>query len=88
MDRLGIDIGSKTIKIALVDGDDGNLVFEGGWQMEHPGSGVHATQVYQKNNGRSYQVESSVPMRAETSVYLTLKGNPEFQEFLNLICRL
>ena len=66
-------------------GDDGNLVFEGGWQMEHPGSGVHATQVYQKNNGRSYQVESSVPMRAETSVYLTLKGNPEFQEFLNLL---
>ena len=69
----------------VTTGADGNLVFEGGWQMEHPGSGVPATQVYLKDNGRSYQVETTMPMRAEMSVYLTLKSNPEFQQFLNLL---
>ena len=66
-------------------GADGNLQFEGGFQMEHNGSVIPSTQRYPKVNGVSYQLEKSMPMGAEHSVYLTLQEHPEYQNFLNLL---
>ena len=64
---------------------DGSMGFEGGWQMEHNNCAVPSTQVYEKVNGRSYQVENQVPMAAQKSFYLTLKERPEYSAFLHLL---
>ena len=71
--------------IRATKGADGNLVLEGGWQIEHNHKAIPATERYNKVNGVSYQVENQVPMGAENSVYTTLKAHPEYQNFLNLL---
>ena len=75
--------GGSTVRVTR--GPDGNMAFEGGWQMEHNHKTIPATQVYDKVNGRSYQVESQVPMGATKSLYLTLQEHPEYAAFLNLL---
>ena len=66
---------------------DGKIAFSGGWQMEHNGKQlpVETAEIYPKDNGKSYQLNNEVPMGAQNSIYLTLKGNEAFSEFLTLI---
>ena len=71
--------------LRVTRGADGNLVFEGGWQMEHNHKALPITAEYPKTNGRSYQVENQVPMGAQRSLYMTLKAHPEYEAFLNLL---
>ena len=65
----------------------GNVAFSGGWQMEHNAKKltVDNNEIYPKTNGKSYQLNSEVPMGAQKSIYLTLKDNEAFSEFLSLI---
>ena len=66
---------------------DGKIAFSDGWQMEHNGKQlpVETAEIYPKDNGKSYQLNNEVPMGAQNSIYLTLKGNEAFSEFLTLI---
>ncbi len=66
---------------------DGRISFCGGWQMEHNYKPliVENNEIYEKENGKSYQINDGVPMGTQKSVYLALQGNEEFSEFLNLI---
>ena len=66
---------------------DGRIAFSGGWQSEHNDRAipVENNEIYTKENGKSYQLNNEVPMGAQNSIYLTLKGNEAFSEFLNLI---
>lgn len=66
---------------------DGRLSFSGGWQTEHrdrPVS-VNDNEIYTKTNGKSYQVNESLPFCAQNTVYLTLQAHPEFSKFLELL---
>ena len=67
--------------------DDGRIAFAGGWQMEHGNRvlPVEDDSIYTKTNGKSYQMNKEVPMGAQNSVFLTLKGHDEFAEFFNLL---
>ncbi len=69
----------------VTKGADGFLQFEGGFQMEHNNRVIPSTGRYPKVNGVSYQLEQSVPMGAEKSVYLTLQEHPEYKNFLNVL---
>ena len=73
--------GGSLMRVSMVDG---KLAFQGGWQMEHNVI-IPAVNDYTKDNGKSYEVSSMVPMGAQKSVYLTLKEHPEFSEFLALM---
>ena len=66
---------------------DGRVAFSGGWQMEHNAKPlpVETNEIYPKDNGKSYQLNNEVPMGTQKSIYLTLKGNEAFSEFLTLI---
>lgn len=66
---------------------DGKIAFSGGWQMEHNAKPlpVETNEIYPKDNGKSYQLNNEVPMGTQKSIYLTLKGNEAFSEFLTLI---
>ena len=66
---------------------DGRLAFSGGWQTEHNGRllTVENNEIYPKDNGRSYQLNHEMPMGTQKSIYMTLKGNEAFTEFLNLL---
>lgn len=66
---------------------DGRIAFSGGWQMEHNAKPlpVETNEIYPKDNGKSYQLNNEVPMGTQKSIYLTLKGNEAFSEFLTLI---
>ena len=41
--------------------------------------------IYTNENGKAYHMNDEVPMGAQNSIYLTLKGNEAFSEFLSLI---
>jgi hypothetical protein len=71
--------------IRATRGNDGNLLFEGGWQIQHQHRTIPATQDYAKVNGVSYQLEEMVPMPSEMSFYLTLKQHEEYLSFLELL---
>ena len=66
---------------------DGRIAFSGGWQKEHNEKPlpVETNEIYTKDNGKSYQLNNEVPMGTQKSIYLTLKGNEAFSEFLTLI---
>ena len=66
---------------------DGKIAFSGGWQKEHNAKQlpVETNEIYPKDNGKSYQLNNEVPMGTQKSIYLTLKGNEAFSEFLTLI---
>lgn len=66
-------------------GADGNLAFEGGWQINHNSRKIPVTQVYNKVNGVSYQIEDMVPMPSEKSFYIILQEHEEFHTFLELL---
>ncbi|MCR4602858.1 MAG: fasciclin domain-containing protein [Prevotella sp.] len=75
--------GGSMIRVTM--GDNGQLAFEGGFQMEHNGLKIASSKRYPKTNGVSYQLDDLVPMGAEKSLYLTLKDHSEYQNFLNLL---
>ena len=77
--------GGALIRASYKGGNRDSLAFEGGWQIEHNNRPITAVQKYDKDNGRSYQLESQVPMGSQTSLYLLLKKHPEFSSFLELI---
>ena len=65
---------------------DGHIAFSGGWDMEHGKAlEVDPNEIYTKTNGKAYQVEERMPLSAQKSLYLTLKGNENFSRFLDLI---
>lgn len=76
----------------VTKGADGQLAFEGGFQMEHGGNAIASSMRYPKVNGVSYQLDtvpgdrsSKLPMGAEKSLYIMLKEHPEYQNFRNLL---
>ena len=71
--------------IRATRGSDGNLLFEGGWQIQHQHRMIPATESYSKVNGVSYQLEDMVPMASEMSFYLTLQKHEEYRAFLELL---
>ena len=66
---------------------DGRLSFSGGWQMEHQNLQlpVEDNEIYTKTNGKSYQLNTQMPLGAQKTVYMTLKEKEEFSEFLDLL---
>jgi len=73
--------GGSMVKASF---ENGNLVFQGGWQLEHNNT-IPTTAQYVKDNGKSYIVETQSPMGAQNSVYMTLHKYPEFSGFLGLL---
>jgi hypothetical protein len=71
--------------IRVTKGADGQLVFEGGWQIEHNDRPIPSVQRYPKYNGVSYQIETEVPMTAQNSLYMTLQKNEAFSAFLTIL---
>ncbi len=72
--------------VRVTRSEDGRLAFASGWDMEHnqllP---VNDNEIYPKTNGKSYQLNDRMLLGAQRSFYLTLKDNPEFSKFLELI---
>jgi hypothetical protein len=65
---------------------DGRLAFAGGWDIEHHKQlPVENDEIYTKTNGKSYQLNTGIPAAAQKSLYMTLQGNEQFSEFLQLI---
>lgn len=58
--------------------------FQGGWQIENNVELPTAT-VYPAANGKSYELNGQMPFSATKSVYATLSGVPEYEQFLNLL---
>ena len=67
--------------------DQGRIAFAGGWQMAHNAKllPVENNQIFNKVNGKAYQLNAEAPYAAQKSVYQTLQGNTEFSEFFNLL---
>lgn len=68
-----------------VTDNGGALAFEGGWQMDHNHKKLTAKEVFPKTNGRSYLLDEQMPLATQKSLYMTLKGQPEYEGFLNLL---
>ena len=66
---------------------DGRLAFSGGWDMEHNNYqlAVENDEIYKKENGYSYQLNERMPLPAQRSLYMTLKGNEQFSKFFELV---
>ena len=66
---------------------DGRLAFSGGWQSEHNNRPipVNDNEIYPKQNGKSYQLNTEAPFGAQKTVYQTLQQNENFKEFFNLL---
>ena len=65
---------------------DGRVAIAGGWDIEHNRVlTVNPEEIYTKTNGKSYQLNERMPLSAQKSLYLTLKGNENFSRFLDLI---
>ena len=67
--------------------DNGRLAFSGGWQIEHNNKPLTVEQedIYEKENGKSYIINSQMPLTTDQSVYLTLEKHEEFSKFLELL---
>lgn len=72
---------TKGGSLMKVTNHNGKLSFQGGWQAEHDVY-IPAEASYDKDNGKSYEIETMVPMSAQKSVYVTLQEHPEFSSFL------
>ena len=67
--------------------DNGRLAFSGGWQIEHNNKPLHVNSedIYEKENGKSYIINSQMPLTTDQSVYMTLEKHEEFSKFLELL---
>jgi hypothetical protein len=70
--------------IKAVKGDNGELAFMGGWQMEH-NRPLATTVSFDKSNGRSYQLDYQMPLTTQKSLYMTLREHEEYSGFLQLL---
>ena len=77
--------GGTLLRVTM--GDNGNLAFEGGWQMEHNSKKLQTTEVFEKSNGngRSYLLDQQMPLGAQKSLYMTLQEHPEYYAFERLL---
>ena len=78
--------GGSPIRVAHA-GQEGRMTVAGGWQNER-NDPVLVETIYDLSatgNGKSYVVDSQVPMGTPKSVYMTLRDNPDFSEFFKLI---
>lgn len=71
--------------IRVTKAENGNMAFEGGWQMEHNHKKLVADEVFIKSNGRAYMLNEQMPLGAEKSLYMTLKEHDEYSGFLRLL---
>ena len=71
--------------IRITRGASGNLLIEGGWQMEGRQKPIEVTETYQKVNGRSYQMESALPLPTTKSLSMILDEHEEFRAFRQLV---
>lgn len=73
--------------LRVTRGSNGNLAFEGGWQIEHNGKKLEATEVFEKSNGngRSYLLDTQMPLGSQKSLYMTLQEHPEYNAFLQML---
>lgn len=67
--------------------NDGRIAFAGGWQTDHNNKPlpVNSEDVYTKDNGKSYIINTQMPLTTEKSVYLTLEEREEFSKFFELL---
>lgn len=78
--------GGSAIRVKNA-GQEGAMTFAGGWQNEH-GTDVPVLSIYDMSaggNGKSYSVDNGFPMGAQNSVYKTLRSNPEYSKFYELL---
>jgi hypothetical protein len=71
--------------IRVTDNGDGHLAFEGGWQMEKKHKKLVSAAEFNKTNGRSYMLDSQMPLGATKSLYMILKEHPEYKAFLEIL---
>ena len=78
--------GGTLLHVQKMNDGENKLAFAGGWDMEHNRSlKVKEGEIYTKVNGKSYQINERMPLAAQKSLYLTLKGNDMFSKFLDLL---
>lgn len=65
-------------------GANGNLCFEGGWQMEGHGAPVEVSETYTEGNGVSYQLNGQLPLSASKSLLMVLDEHEEYHAFREL----
>ena len=77
--------GGTLLRVTM--GSNGNLAFEGGWQIEHNHKKLETTEVFEKSNGngRSYLLETQMPLGAQKSLYMTLLEHPEYTGFQKVL---
>ena len=76
----------STIKVENA-GVEGQMTISGGFQIEQ-GRSVVVSKIYDQTkngNGKTYVVESDVPMTSSRSVYKTLSERPEYSRFFDLL---
>lgn len=68
-------------------GQTNRMTVMGGWQLEH-NTAVKVDSIYDMSktgNGKSYRLNEQIPMSSGKSVYQTLQGHSEYEEFLKLL---
>ena len=79
--------GGSTIKVANA-GIEGSMTIEGGWQIVEGSNSPVVTQIYdlsEKGNGKSYVMETEMPLSSKRSAYSILRDTPEFSKFYELL---
>ena len=74
--------GGSMVRVSR--GENGNLAFEGGWQMEGNGKPVEVSEEYNEDNGVSYQLENNLPLPTTKSLSMVLKSHDEYRNFMYL----
>ena len=74
--------GGSMVRVSR--GENGNLAFEGGWQMEGNGKPVEVSEEYDEDNGVSYQLENNLPLPTTKSLSMVLKSHDEYRNFMYL----
>jgi len=70
--------------LRITRGDDGRLNIQGGWQMEY-GRKEPVVESFTKVNGRSYLLDSQMPLSTKKSLYMTLMEHDEYSGFKKLL---
>ena len=68
-------------------GQEGAMTISGGWQQEH-GQKLKVETIYDMSktgNGKTYVLDSQMPLGTQQSVYMTLRRHPEYSRFLDLM---
>lgn len=65
-------------------GPNGQLCFEGGWQMEGYGDPVEVSDTYNERNGTSFTLSKNLPLQSTKSFLMVLNEHEEYSGFLQL----